>query len=274
MEAADIPFALALTATEGWGYGAEDFHRFMEMDPQGSLVAWADDERVGLATVTSYGVTAWIGNVIVQPEARAKGVGRALVEEALAYCEAEGTESCWLNAYVHVVPFYEGLGFRSAGRTGRYQGRATGTLRPEVRLAHAEEMASLAAFDRPYFGVDRSKVLRAFYHDYGDAFYVWDEGEVLGFVVGAAYEGGVDVAPLVARPERPDVARGLLEHLLAVRVGATVGLTVPHENGEGLRTLKDLGFRLRFETVRMVRGPPKHGIDPQGIFALAGLEKG
>ncbi|MFQ5553419.1 MAG: GNAT family N-acetyltransferase [Thermoplasmata archaeon] len=274
MRASDVDFAVTLTNVEGWDYGPEDFQRFRRMDPQGTLVAWAGETPVGITTATAYERATWIGNVIVAPEERGKGYGRDLVARALKYGEEQGTETTWLNAYANVEGFYEDMGFQAVGRTVRYEGKAEGRLQGEPRLVHMSELDVLSAFDRPHFGNDRSKVLAEFYHDYGEAFFVWSEEGLQGYAVGARYPEGMDVAPWVASSARPDVAEGLLLHLIAAFPGRQVGVAVPEENEAALRLMRDLGFEPAFETIRMAYGPGTGGIDPKGIFGLGGLEKG
>ncbi len=274
MRAEDVDFAVRLTNAEGWDYGPEDFLRFRRMDPEGTLVAWEGSSRVGITTATAYEKTTWIGNVIVEPEARGKGYGRALVERAMRYGEEREAETSWLNAYANVEGFYAAMGFRTLGRTWRYRGRADGRLSGGPRLVHVSELDALRAFDSPYFGNDRSKVLAEFYHEYGDAFFVWSEEGIQGYAVGARYPGGMDVAPWVALPGRPDVAESLLLHLIAAFPGSEVAVAVPEENEAAMGLVRDLGFQPVFETIRMAHGPGTGGIDPSGIFGLGGLEKG
>ncbi len=274
MEEGDIPFAVKLTDLEAWGYEQEDFRRFMRMDPRGTLMAWEGSRPVGVAAVTLYGSVAWMGAIIVDPEARGKGHGRALVEGGLAYARQGGAETTWLNAYVHTEDFYRKLGFQSAGETLHLEGKAEGRLRPDVRLVHVGELPALAAFDRPFFGSDRLKVLQAFYHDYGDSFHIWPGEGIQGYVVGARFSGGVEVAPWVANPERPQVGEDLLLHLLAQHPGVFFWLNVPKENEAARSIVERLGFEETFRTLRMHHGPKGHGINGTGVFSLGGLEKG
>ncbi len=274
METADIDFAVRLTDLEEWGYDRQDFRRFMKMDPEGTFVAWDDSRRVGVTTATSYGKVAWIGSVIVSPEDRGKGYGRSLVERALEYASGEGAETCWLNAYTRTEGFYHSLGFKSAGATIHMEGRAEGALKEDVRLAHAGELEALAAFDRTHFGASRLKVLRELYYDYGTSFLLHRVDDLISYVVGAPYSGGVEVAPWVCDPSRPEGAKTVLLHLAAQHPGVTFGVNVPEENREAMNLLGSLDFEESFRTVRMYHGRGTHGIDPQGIFSLGGLEKG
>lgn len=274
MEERDIPFAVKLTDLEGWGYGEEDFRRFMWMDPGGTLVAQEGSRPVGVAVVIRYGPVAWMGAIIVDPQARGKGHGRALVEGGVAYAAEGGAETTWLNAYVHTEDFYRGLGFKTAGETLHLEGRAEGKLHPDIRLVHVGELPTLTSFDRPLFGADRRKVLEALYHDHGDGFHIWQEEGVQGYAVAVRFSGGVEVAPWVAAPERPEVAEALLRHVIALQPGAPFGLNVPKENEAGRSIVAELGFEETFRTLRMHHGPKAHGIDGRGVFSLGGLEKG
>ncbi len=274
MEPGDIEFAIQLTDLEDWGYTEGDFRRFMRMEREGALVAWDGSSRVGVTLTTVYGRIAWIGGVIVAPKARGKGHGQALVRRAVEYAQEQGASTCWLNAYVHTQEFYESLGFKASGGTFRFEGKAPGELQREARFLHAGGLENLAAFDAPFFGENRQKVLRELYYDFGDSFFVWHEHGWRGYIVGAPYAGGVEVAPWVGDPRSPEVAERLISHLLAIYPGSTFSMNVPAENPKALEIVDSLGFGRVFETVRMHHGEGSHGIDPKGIFALGGLEKG
>ncbi len=274
MTSGDVEFAIQLTDLEDWGYTPEDFRRFMRMDPDGALVAWEGSRRIGVTVATLYGKVGWIGSIIVDPEARGKGNGKALLSEAIHYVEGHGGETCWLNAYVNTEKFYREFGFKAVGNTAHFEGKAVGVVEPEARLAHAGELEEISRFDSDYFGTDRGKVLRELYHDFGDSFFIWPEAGVTGYVVGGPHPGGVEIAPWVCDPARPEVAERLLNHLMSGHSGKSFGLNVPSENAVALRVLKSLGLREVFRTVRMYRGKGEGRIDPRGIFSLGGLEKG
>ncbi len=270
----DVDFALRLTDLEGWGYTRDDFRRFMRMDPEGALVARDASHPVGVAVATTYGKVAWMGSIIVRPDDRGKGYGKALLEAAVEYCLGQGVETCWLNAYTHVEPFYRELGFRGEGTTIHFEGVARGRYEREVRLVHARELEAIASFDFPYFGAFRLKVLREFYHEFGHNFFTWPSEKVVAYIVGLPFPGGVEVAPWACDPASPAVAERLLLHLLAQHEGSRCSANVPGENSEALRVVKSLGLQESFRVTRMFYGKGAHGIDPRGIYSLGGLEKG
>ncbi len=275
MEPGDVDFAVGLTATEGWGYSPQDFRRLMNLDPLGCFVALEGDHRVGVTTLTSYGKVAWIGSVIVDPSLRGKGIGEALMKAALAYAERTGVETCRLNAYMHVLPFYDRLGFRPEFENIRFTGSAPGDLDPAVERARPALLPALASFDEPYFGADRTRVLEALYHDYGRGFLVARRGhEIRGYIVGGTSTEGVEVGPWVCDPSDPEVPGALFSAALALADGKPLALSAPTPNTRALEIVAEAGLGESFRTVRMFRGRRAHGGDPRGYFALGGLEKG
>ncbi len=55
---------------------------------------------------------------------------------------------------------------------------------------------------------------------------------------------------------------------------ARIALTAPDANRAPAGIAADLHLDAAFRTLRMFRGKDDHHGDPDGIFALAGLEKG
>ena len=75
----DIGFTSAQTAQVGWDTTAELFSVCLAHDPDGCFIAEADGRSVGLVTTTRYQRQAWIGNLIVVPECRRRGLGQRLM---------------------------------------------------------------------------------------------------------------------------------------------------------------------------------------------------
>jgi predicted GNAT family N-acyltransferase len=90
------------------------------------LVAWDDTTAVGTARVLGVGPDGScvsptgarivkIGRMAVIPPKRRLGIGRDLLETALALVGRHGTERVELSAQEYVVPFYERAGFHVEG---------------------------------------------------------------------------------------------------------------------------------------------------------------
>jgi len=274
LTAADVPWAIALTDTESWGYTARDFERLLYLEPEGVFLAEADGERVGITATTTYGTLAYIGAVIVDPRWRGRHAGDALMHAALDFLDTRGVASARLNAYLNVIPFYERLGFRTEFENHRYAGRSEGRVAPGVRLGRADDLAAMAELDRRYFGADRTRLLRRLLEEFPATSLAFDDaGEVLAYAFANPGGDACEIGPFVCDPARPTEAEALL-HAMFAAANTPCAFSVPAPNATGVEIARRAGFRETFRTVRMVRGSSGSGGDPRGIFGLAGLEKG
>ncbi len=272
----DLSWVVRLTDLENWGYTRADLERLRALEPAGCFVARLGGKRVGLTCSTAYGKLAFIGGVIVHPDARGKHVGEALMRTTLDHLDREGVETVRLNAYLHVVPFYEGLGFRGEYENVRYHGKVAASGSPgNVRPATAEDVPAIAHFDSFYFGARREALLVRLLSEFPEHFLVArDEGGIRGYIVANADGGTAEIGPWVANPATAEVAGDLLHGLLARLGPGRIALTAPTPNEHPARMAGELRLEAAFRTLRMYRGKDAyHGL-PQGIFALAGLEKG
>ncbi len=273
----DIAFAIRLTDTERWGYTRADFQRLIDLEPDGCFVALLDGARVGITCSTMYGPVAFVGAVIVDPTVRGKGVGDSLLQATLDYLDGKGVETVRLNAYLNVVPFYERLGFRSEYENSRYSGRIVGSgAQPgEVRLVRASDIPTVVRFDAPLFGASRDALLARLAREFHGSFFVaMPEGNLAGYIVGNPSEGSCEIGPWVVDPNRADAASALLHALLARVRPREIAFSVPKANPRESRMAAELRLTEVFRTLRMVRGRDAHGGNPEGVFAMAGLEKG
>jgi len=272
----DIDFALALTASEGWGYSAADFARLRTLEPEGCLVHEYDGRLQGLLTVTTYGDVAWLGAVVVLPEWRGQHVGQSMMAAALRFCEGRGVRSVRLNAYLHVVPFYEKLGFRGETENIRFivddpdhrEGFSGG------RASVVEDPAWLYDLDGRYFGTPRRALLQRLARE-KESFVIAVErgGRPVGYLAAGVNEGACEIGPWVVESREPVAATTLLEEAFGHAAAGAYAVTAPSANREAVEMLTSIGFREAFRTLRMTRGPMPPE-DLSGIWGLGGLEKG
>ena len=274
LTAADVPWAIALTDTESWGYTAADFARLLHLEPEGVFLAEADGARVGITATTTYGPLAYIGAVIVDSRWRGRQIGDALMRACLDFLDRRGVESARLNAYLNVIPFYERLGFRKEFENHRYAGRSEGRVSPGVRLARTDDLAGMTKLDRAYFGADRTKLLNRLLEEFpATALVVDDMGNVAAYAFGNTGGDSCEIGPFVCPPTRGQDADALL-HAMFAAANSPCAFSVPAVNAKGIEFARQAGFRETFRTMRMVRGSAANGGDPRGVFGLAGLEKG
>ena len=79
------------------------------------FLASIDGKAVGTARIVAHRGGAKIGRMAVLKNYRGKGVGRKLLQRAIAKAKQLGARTIYLHAQVPVIGFYEKLGFRSVG---------------------------------------------------------------------------------------------------------------------------------------------------------------
>jgi GNAT superfamily N-acetyltransferase len=125
---ADVPAMASLLAHLGYPADAAELpERLRRMRAAGddAFVAELNDTPVGLATVHARAVlhvarpVAQLTALVVPPEMRGRGVGRALVAEAERWGRERGADRLVVTTALHRAEaplFYERLGFEHTGR--------------------------------------------------------------------------------------------------------------------------------------------------------------
>ena len=112
--------AVELSRQAKWPHRREDWELVQSVS-QG-IVALEDERVVATIMMTPYGDdAATINMVIVDAAMRGRGLGRKLMEEALAKA---GERTCYLVATQEGLPLYERLGFVATGEIVQHQGEA------------------------------------------------------------------------------------------------------------------------------------------------------
>jgi GNAT superfamily N-acetyltransferase len=207
---ADLPGCLAVAVDRDWPPEAYKWRLLLDVGT-GWGVRDADGTIVGTTILTRYGTDlAVLSMVLVAHRCAGQGVGRRLVEHALA---AAGPACVVLNATACGLPLYRKLGFADAGLTSMHFGVPRFPAAPvRTRVATAADLPSIRALDARVQGADRSAVLSRL-PGFADELRVLETGGVVtGFgAVRPGYEVAV-VGPLVAADEAG--ARALLTDLL------------------------------------------------------------
>lgn len=111
LSAADVSFGLALSTAANWNQLEADWRRVVTLEPHGCFVASLDGRDVGTVSAVVFDSVAWIGLMLVDPSVRRRGVGRAIMEHALAWLEQRQVATVRLDATPLGQPLYEQLGF-------------------------------------------------------------------------------------------------------------------------------------------------------------------
>lgn len=275
LEERDIDDAIALTNLEDWGYTRADFRRLLALSPNGCFVAESEGRVVGVLTTTMYDRLAFLGAVIVHPELRGQGVGKAMMEVALNYLSAAGVRTVRLNALLHAIPFYERLGFHGEYEIVRWRGPATAGRMRAVRPVRRSDLEAIARFDAPFFGADRLPLLDRLEQEFSSTFLVVEvRGAIRGYIVGNPSGDSCEIGPWVVEPGDAGVASDLFQGLILAAGTSELAFSGPIRNEGLLEFARTPRFKEAFRTLRMCRGSDDFAGEPKGIWALAGLEKG
>ncbi len=295
MTVADLAFADSLRALVGWNQTIQDWQRLLALEPTGCFVAEWNGTPAGTATTTCYGrKLAWIGMVLVHPDFRRRGIGKALLQHCLEHLHSRRIICVKLDATPLGKPLYAQLGFQEEWTLRRWE---LGCL-DQLRLAVADEIKSwgpndplerrspscaaadgiefwgpndperLASLDAKAFGVSRQTLLDRLAKDcLGALLGLSKSGQVAGH--GLLREGAkaAYLGPVVAASAR--TGRALVKALLARAGSRAIYWDVPDPNRAAVALAQSLGFTPQRTLTRMFLGPNEHPGDPQRQFAIA-----
>lgn len=257
-EETDIAPFLVLARREGWICESWELSFLLRVFPRGCFV-WRDlGGSRGYITSIRYGKSGWIGNLLVQENARRRGIGRQLMEAAIASLLRNGVETVWLTASEEGAGLYRKLGFFPSDTVCRWTGK--GTRRHRMQQ-NSLDMELVSAVDRAGWGDRRDALLGA---TLGRSRFYSSSG---GFVCCQQWDDGVQIGPWGCLI--PNQAAQLLDGALA-GAGRQVFLDVPMGNHLATALLKERGFMVKGSNLLMYLGAePMYR--PHNVFALASM---
>ena len=269
----DIRFGEQLCEIAGWNQVTDDWTRLLDYEPRGCFVGWLNDRPVGTVTTTSYGQKlAWIGMMLVHPDARRQGVGTELMRTALNYLAKRDVAVVKLDATPLGYPVYQRLGFVDEWPFHRW--RREGKGNPRRRVGAADPAGSGAILrmkdfelDLDAFGVNRGAMLES----------LATESAVVthtaGFGMLRPGRTAAHLGPVIAQD--PQDAQAIIDELLSL-TDAPVIWDVPGPNADAADLAESLGFQPMRELTRMVKANADVEIHdrPELQFAIACLAAG
>jgi ribosomal protein S18 acetylase RimI-like enzyme len=252
---------LALAAAEQWVTGQEELDFLLSCFPAGCFCI-RDETGNGAGFVTSlrHGSGGWIGNLIVRPDLRGKGIGEVLLLRGVGALQAAGAETIWLTASEMGRPLYEKHGFATIDRIIRWAGEARG-------LPDAVETYGTASFDRSLdalcWGDRRDRLLE------------WVTGRGLAIAEQGASAilqsagAAIQLGPWVAA-EGNCADRLFAVALSVASAGTKIICDTPLSNETCQKLFQKAGFSRRGETRLMCSGA-QPAYRPEYLYALATL---
>lgn len=271
MRPRDLGFGMELSSLAGWNQVEADWEIFLKRDPNGNFIASWQGQQAGTTTTIRYGDTlAWIGMVLVHPEFRRKGIGKALMEHSLRYLKPA---KIGLDATAAGRPLYEKLGFSAVSQWGRMVRMPGTVLKPNskssLRLA---DVTLITDLDAEIFGADRTFLLKSLYGQNHAVLYHRAGNQADGFLCWRKGRKAIQVGPMVAKSQ--GIAENLLADFLENHGDHLLFLDTFFHSDHWFGHLQTLGFELTREFSRMYLGNETLSGDVSRQFALAGPEFG
>ncbi len=270
-------FADSLRALAGWNQTKDDWMRFLNHQPDGCFIAEWDGQPVGTATTTIYeDKLAWIGMVLVHPDARRCGIGRALLEHCIAFLKP-----CVACIKLDATPLgktlYDTLGFKDEWTLRRWETDATELpVRPmkyRVRRWGDADVEPIQVLDVEAFGLIRWPMVRRMTWQVSRSLvHLTPKRRINAFGILRKGATAHYLGPVVA--ESIAAAGPLIKSFLTVLPDRPILWDIPDANIGAVELAKRLGFQPQRPLIRMFLGENKWPGNPQKIFALAGPEIG
>ncbi|WAH55093.1 GNAT family N-acetyltransferase [Pseudomonas silvicola] len=222
MTAADVPAAHALSAALKWPHRAQDWAMLQSVAD--GFVALDNGRVIGSAFACHQGAWSTIGLVIVSDDYQGHGIGRRLMDLALA---SIGPRTALLNATVAGAPLYRKMGFVEFGHIQQRQGTVGALTAPATpgRGLTAADHPRMSALASAATGLARGSVMQAVFADIEQAVGIDVDGQLQAFAVLRPFGRGRCIGPVVAGSA--EQAQGLIEHLLAQVPDAFVRIDIP-----------------------------------------------
>jgi GNAT superfamily N-acetyltransferase len=268
----DIPEVLALTNLMEWDLDVGDFTFMMCLEPGGCFVAILDNKVVGVSTAISFGSVGWIGNVVVEPQYRGRGIGKALVGRAISYLKSIGVTTIGLYAYKHVMGFYEQFGFTANLEFLWLVCPTASWDEIEIPNSRKSSIKAVEELDVLCFGASRLKLLRRIQKAYPNMCRsAFKNGRVVAYVMGSK-DKSADIGPWVCLPGFEEEGFAIFRSLGREVRGLEVHVGAPAWRQDVLSFLSEMGFVKKFSVIRMYLGKPLP--DTGCLLALESLERG
>jgi ribosomal protein S18 acetylase RimI-like enzyme len=226
---------------------------YLQLQPDGWLIAECDGVPVGMVGAVDYGTFAYIGLLSVHPSFQRRGIGQSLMERILAWLDERGSPNAVLDATELGTPLYTKLGFVEDEKSLVFiwnSGMQELSASESVSELRSDDLAAVTAFDTPLFGANRQAVLTAFLNQFPHrAFLVRDStGQIIGYLFAQLQKLG----PWVATT--PTAAAALLTTALQLSFNGTPRVLVPSLNRAAITLLQGYGFKEERSLSHMRRG--------------------
>jgi GNAT superfamily N-acetyltransferase len=272
----DLPFADSVRALAGWNQTIADWERFLAAEPAGCFLAEWNGVPAGTATTIVYGpALAWIGMVLVHPDHRRRGIGRALLEQCIEHLRKRGVRCLKLDATPAGRKVYDGLGFKDEWTLTRWEHAAAHWPKAKsvAGIRDCQDVDAVEPLDAAAFGVSRRMMLKPLMKQSCCALVCETEvGKVIGYGLLRDGSSALYLGPVVAASA--DAGVRLVDTLLARAGDRKIYWDIPDQNVVAVGLARELRFTPQRTLTRMFLGENPAPGNPLQQFAIAGPELG
>jgi GNAT superfamily N-acetyltransferase len=264
----DLEEAFTLSSAAGWNQRLADWRMLLALAPRGSFAALSEGRIVGTAMGIDYGGFAWIAMMLVDPAYRGRGLGRRLLEAAMASVPSD--RSIRLDATPMGRPLYRAYGFEDDVMLTRYvvdrhgaEGSAP-LLTSHPRTFAPRNSRPMTPADLPIvtdqdagiFGGNRRAVLDWALAGAPQYAHVVPAGSgLVHYCLGRQGRLFDQIGPVVAGDD--EMARALVTAALTAAAGRPVALDVFDAHSAFVAWLATCGLRAQRPLYRMRRPPDR-----------------
>jgi GNAT superfamily N-acetyltransferase len=272
---ADLDFGMRLKDAAGWNQTPADWRRLFLLNPEGCFVALADGVRAGTVVGIPFGTMGWVGMMLVDPDQRRLGIGRALLKRILHGLEAEKLcSSVRLDATPLGKNLYDSMEFKDEYRLERRLRSPAPAKAPPLPPIADRDLQDVLALDAEAFGYDRSPLLRVLLAEMPpfSALARGKDGRLEGYLLARPGTRADFLGPWVARDASS--AEALLRAAVAALAVRPLFVDAVLPNPAAAEVTARLGFVPQREFIRMGRGGKPYKEDVRLTFGSAGPELG
>jgi GNAT superfamily N-acetyltransferase len=148
---------------EGWIISDPERYLLQNQWQSCFKVLWEKDHRRAFISVIRYPRSAWIGNLIVDPDLRGCGYGSLLFNAELEALDTAGMEQVWLTASAMGMPLYLKHDFTRIDDCDRWMGTGMGTVTGQLGAGStcAQKIQDLIGEDARAWGESHQKLLES-----------------------------------------------------------------------------------------------------------------
>ena len=254
----DLSAFMDLAQAEGWICDQWEFAFLLREAATTCRVCRDKQSPRAFITGIRYDQDAWIGNLLVHPGFRRKGLGRRLMVEIIADLDSTKATRIWLTASAQGAALYGELGFSTVDRIERWVRTGSGTQDASPPAVDFELVRTL---DAAAWGSPRTALLR----EKCNLAQTWTDGN--GYMVRHETESGIQIGPWCGDNAS---AEALLPLAMAGTAAKRIFLDVPAANTVASQLLHSAGFNRQGETLLMCRGKTLD-YKSSSIFALGSM---